>query len=250
MESLDATCAAIAAEERAVADQRLQRLSQAVEHDLTKLQSASERMKADLDDIDAFLSACGIELPSSSDPSGLAPAPAPPTPAAMCRLLTQSSSLLSQAGALATPTPAGLLAPPVLAPLPREAEAQRGALTQFPRVLALLRVKDELLRFAQASRKGLMAEQHQHAAALAKLYDATRAEIDEWVALSQRLTSEARALKQKCCFCGTPLSGAAASTPCPANQPRAAAAVTPAQLGSDSTRREGDGLHFFVQESP
>lgn len=180
---------------------------------------------------------------ASATSSSLAIAPA--TPAIMCRFLRSCHLWPADAAQLALLPSASAAEAPALTALPREAHDRSHALSQFPRLLALLRVKDELLRFAMASRKGLLAEQAQHLATLQTLYDESQREMEAWMTLSERLSREMQAIKQKCCFCGVALSGAAASTPCAQNQPQQSQ-QQPQPHFEGLDRREGDGLHYFV----
>lgn len=169
----------------------------------------------------------------------------------MCRFLRSAHRYQSDAAQLAAlPSAAAGSATASLSleALPRETALRAQQLSQFPRLLSLLRVKDELLRFAMASRKGLLAEQHQHAHNLQRLYADSQTEMESWMQLSQRLHDELRAFKQVCCFCGVALAGDVASTLCSANaRPQT---LTSAHTPLDgSGRREGDGMHYFVPAS-
>ena len=169
----------------------------------------------------------------------------------MCRFLRSAhryQSDAAQLAALPSASAGSATATLSLEPLPRETALRAQQLSQFPRLLSLLRVKDELLRFAMASRKGLLAEQQQHAQNLQRLYADSQTEMESWMQLSQRLHDELRAFKQVCCFCGVALAGDAASTLCAANARPQTLASAHSQLDV-SGRREGDGMHYFVPAS-
>jgi hypothetical protein len=237
----------------------LARLQDAAEINAVKLQQAVQRIEAEIAVIDAFLgetnvvpapaeSVASVPDGTASSTAAAVPVPTAPSPAALCRFLRQAHRWEPEAAALAS------LPPPVSAAgvaealqrLPREVGERTEALAQFPRLLSLLRVKDELLRFAVAGRKGLLVEQERHSQALARMHEASQAEMESWMKLSQRLQAEMAQWKQTCVFCGIALSGQSASTPCAANaRPSAADASSLSHLAS-SDRHEGDGMHFFV----
>lgn len=217
-------------------------------------------VQSDISSVDSFLSASGLVAPPPVDaaaadvPVVAAPSSLPTaTPAEMSRFLAHTREWLPRAHAFAS-LECDSIDSLALSPLPHDSADRARSLAQFPRLLQMLRVKDELIRFAMASRKGLLAEQETHARTLQRLYEQSQSEMEEWMALSERLAQEMRDTKQKCAFCAVALSGAAASTPCAANtsaaQMRAAIPAAPgsAMTGSfeGSERREGDGLHYFV----
>ena len=264
--------------EAAQTSQILSRLHNISELNGVKINQAVARIQGDIQAIDEFLNRTGIvPVPTDSDPgagvstaaattapastaatasafsaSSSSTALAPATPTTMCRFLRSCHLWPADAAQLAMLPSDSAAETPALTALPREAHDRSHALSQFPRLLSLLRVKDELLRFAMASRKGLLAEQAAHLATLQSLYEESQREMEAWMTLSQRLSREMQACKQKCCFCGVALSGAAASTPCAQNQPQPQSQQHPQQQqapfeGLD--RREGDGLHYFVSSA-
>jgi hypothetical protein len=245
--SLASTLSSLASSSHQRTTGMLQRLNDAVEIEQVRIDQTVERLRGEVREIEEFLEMTGLQ-PNQQSPTYV-------TPSAMCTFLLHLRELLprahqlSSASSAAAPSTTQSATPPGsdFPSLPREASTRSSQLASFPHLLSLLRVKDSLLKFAMAGRKGLLKEQAEHEQTLQGLYAASQNEIREWMALSERLAKEVRASRQICTFCRVPLSGPAASTGCPANQRQTRlGAVNAVQVFEGSERREGDGLHFFV----
>lgn len=231
--------------------QILQRLNHIVQHNQTKLQYETERIEQELKEIETFMQLTSIQTASSpSSSSSVDPSSSSfPTPGRICHILSHSRDWTNRARHLvATSSSVGIpLAQHLdLEPLPTETRSRHSSLQRFPQLLSLLRVKDQLLQFTMASRKGLLKQQEEHRSNLEQLYRSSQGEIQEWMKLSEKLSSELRTFKQKCCFCQVPFSGVAASTMCSENRMESMTHPIAESNGDPNQRREGDGLHYFV----
>jgi hypothetical protein len=242
--SMRGTVAALSSTIRSSSVATVSRLNAAAELNQTKLKQAQERIQAQLNEIDDFIRETGlVSLPPLNFTDLQASPPCSPavTPATMCKFLRHAHNRLPRASELAMSQKQPDAAVNI-APLPQESKAEAANLKQFPQLFALLKVKEELLHFAMASRKGLLSEQEAHEANLQRMHAQARKEMEEWKALAARMQKEIRQLNSKCVFCGVQLSGQAASTLCEQNR------YPPTYPGPayDGQRREGDGRHYFV----
>jgi len=268
-DSLSEALSAVESVDRAHMQQISSSLQEADETNRTRMQQQKQQYASDIAALEQYLDDTGLISPSiyremahgpeatSTNPSSpWLPAPTPtssssasnpPTPASICRFLRHSNRWTHHAQELTLHQPIkgeDMDEQLRLVKLPNQFKDEEQKLKQFHHLLSLVKVKDELVRFAMSSRKGLVSEQQHHAANLRKLYDAAQRELDEWMRVAQKMQQQVQANKAKCAFCGTAMSAASASSVCTFNT--ASNKYVPVDGAEVSERREGDGMHYFV----